>query len=132
MAGSLLGNGNLTGYNVGDELSLQDAEYVIGPLIGDSPYGPNRGGDRGAQADYFVHQGIISGLNPDGSGTGNILPTDADLSTVFPSLVTGTRKPLNIVRAGQSDRVVEHINGDSVLFVIIADSSGTLTARFVT
>jgi hypothetical protein len=123
MAGALAENGNLTGYTVGESLSLQDAEFVIEPILQ---------ADSGAQFDYNVHQGIIGGLEANGNGTGNIVPTDVDISTAFPSLVQGDRKPVNIARAAQYDIVVPHVNGDSVLFVLIADSSGTLTARFVT
>lgn len=128
MAGSLSENGNLTGYSAGDELSFEDALYVIEPIVEQ---------DNGAHIDPdgapIVHQGVIGGLNPDGSGVGYITPTDTDLSLADqPGLVDGSRKPLNIVRSAQSDRAVAHQNMDSVLFVCIWTSAGDMTARFMT
>jgi hypothetical protein len=98
---------NLTGQTPGTVLTLDEFD----PLL-----------DRGASCDQTVRQGTIYGLNPDGSGTGNILPDDN---------LTVQSGQQNIVRAGAGDIVVPHVNGDTVLFVCVVNSAQDLTAQLV-
>ena len=98
---------NLTGQTPGTVLTSEQ----FSPLL-----------DRGASCDQTVRQGTINGLNPDGSGTGNIVPDDN---------LTVQSGQQNIVRAGAGDVVVAHVNGDTVLFVCVVNSAQDLTAQLV-
>ncbi|HTC50125.1 MAG TPA: hypothetical protein VK722_22585 [Candidatus Aquilonibacter sp.] len=108
---------NLTGQTPGTVLTLDEFD----PLL-----------DLGASCDQTVRQGTIYGLNPDGSGTGNIVPDGSGTGNIVPDdNLTVQSGQQNIVRAGAGDIVVPHVNGDTVLFVCVVNSAQDLTAQLV-